>query len=200
MLLYTFLFSFRDSITSYSDDKLYCWRKKTNIIGQCSKIPLIRISLFGVVIKHDNQCIALCGSCCKPMVFDVDRCSYNENGAMCSKCDETSESVEIIEQNRLKEMEQALRHCLFCGVELKGAASSFYYHENVYLCIRHNKKFLVKRIENMQNEMHTELNSEKTREMLLQWKQQDKINNISNKKARWRRELMKSKQNRNSKR
>ena len=198
--LKTYRHGYRDAIATYKDDHLYCWRNKTNVIGSCKLIPLIRFSLFGLVYHIDGKDVLACGTCCCPQVADVDLCYYNENGMMCAKCAESAGTLEIIEEQRLQEIESKLRKCVICEVELKSAASSYYYHEDVYVCSRHQHKYVIKKIKEQMELDECNWPATHMRDTLIKLHRQSKIDLENKRKPLWKRELALSKLSRNAKR
>jgi hypothetical protein len=116
---------------------------------------------------------------------------------MCSKCAEISGTPETIEKLRLEKMEAETRSCVKCGIELKSAASSYYFHDGVYLCSRHIQKSIVKAINN--HPKKHELTPEMMREVLIELYKQQKLNNTEKLKPTWQRQRNASKLNRNAK-
>jgi hypothetical protein len=203
--LKTYKFGYRNAVATYTNDHLFCWRNKVNVIGACKTVPLVRISLFGVVLKHDNKCITLCGTCCAPMAIDVNRCMFNDNGAMCVKCAEADSNADDAQAiHFLYHIQEQQRTCVICAKELKTPSSSIFYHEGVFLCNLHHHVSLVRKINELQlNNWQThkqKLTAEQVRVFLIQSHQLFKAKQIEQKKPGWKREQIASKLSRNTKR
>jgi len=195
-----YMHGLRDAVVDYETDFVYCWRGKKNALGACSEVPLVRISLIGVLIRHDGEDIQLCGTCGLSMVLDTKLCSYNDNGAMCSKCTEAHGCPEVLERQRFDALDAQIRICVICVNPLKKSSSAYYYAEDVYLCSNHHSRYMLNQMRAKAVSKGSALTPDETRLQLIELHKQHMKERAEGRKASDKRQLARAKLNRNKRR
>jgi hypothetical protein len=192
----TYRHGLRDAIVDYDTDTCWCWRGKENHIGKCREVPLVRISLFGVMLRHGGRTVALCPGCAGQMILETELCVFTEYGPVCSMCTSRIGTPEVIEKARLLNMEKAPRGCTLCATELRNPSSSVYYAPGVYLCMRHHCRQMVRAVRALEGVPTIE----DIKKALVDTHKLIREEKVNRSKGIWKRQLAQLKLSRNSKR
>lgn len=194
-------YGYRDVVVDHDTDFLYCDKNRSNHMGRCMDIPLVRLPLFGVMIKHDQKCILLCPRCTSPMVLNVDLCAYTRDGYVCQKCTYEIGTPQVKELRRLNSIaKNKLRRCVLCNKERLSPVSSHYYAPGVYLCTHHQSRYIQTKVKNAEYHKGRRLNCAEATELLVTLKQQ-RVKLIQQRnKGRWRKQIAMAKLSRLSRR
>ena len=201
-IFYRYQFGFRDAVVDYNNDKIYCWRDKSNFIGKCKEIPLVRISLFGVLLQHNNKKILLCPqpACGQPMVINTELCKFTPYGPACVKCSTKLGGAEVAEIERFKSMDHVIWKCTVCTLELKKASSIYYYGPDIFLCSSHHSRHMMNALKARAQSKGSRLTTDETRQQIIEIYKQQKKDKIDRKKNLWKKQLAQSKLNRSKRR
>lgn len=187
----TYRYGLRDPKVDYDTDFIYCRSARRNVIGCCDDVPLLRFSLFGLMLQHEGDHIMLCPqpSCGAPMQLDTKHCAFTQYGPACSMCTEELGSSELNERKRLDSMESSERACHLCGVKIKQAASAYCYSEGVYLCARHHCRYIVTGMMAAERSKGWPITPEEARLLLQALSKRMKSERIERSQGKWKRDL-----------
>jgi hypothetical protein len=131
----------RDVIVDYDTDYIYCWQDRTTHVGRCRDTPLLRLPMFGVLLKHEQKYYMVCPQpdCGMPMVLDVVHCAFTAYGPCCMTCTRRRGVSDAAAWTTLAQQLLATEvQCVVCDMKLSQPHSKYMYGAGLYVCSRHH--------------------------------------------------------------